>query len=188
MVKIRLFISTLIILLFSFAAFTAQAHVGGLSPKDGCHNDNKKGERHYPGTKIPEGLCIDGIQIPWAVVDELTTIKVKEVERIIDPSPELWQRVNTAEAERNSAVHEKITAVNQSRADRQAARLANQDANASKRKMLQYESRMQDMEIGAPPCKSERAHGRYIILDDPFGDNKETRALKAVLDCLDIGE
>ena len=195
MKKLNILITIIIMLTFGALAIKAEASSGALA-KDGCHKNKETGLRHFhfPGTRTVAGVCykFDGetYKVPQSIIDELSTVKEKivEVERVIDPSPDLWERVNTAEAERNSAVHAKINAVNQSRADRQAARLANQDAATSKRKMQEYESRMQDMQVGAPPCMSQRDHGRWIILDDPFGDNKETRALKEVLDCLDIGE
>ena len=41
------------------------AHPGGISPKDGCHKDNKAGERHWhlPDGAERGGECVDGVQI-----------------------------------------------------------------------------------------------------------------------------
>ena len=195
MKKINIFIVIMLMLFFGALTVKAEASNGSLA-KDGCHKNKETGLRHFhlPKTRTVAGICykVDGktFKVPQSIIDELSTVKEKivKVDRFIDPTPELLERVETAEDERNSAVHAKINAVNQSRTDRQAALLANQDAKTSNLKMLQYEKRMQDMQSGAPPCMAERKHGRFTIWDNPWGDDGETHALKSVLDCLDIGE
>ena len=54
-----------LVLIAAIFAYQADAHNGGMSKKDDCHNDRKAGERHWhiDGTKERGGICVDGVKI-----------------------------------------------------------------------------------------------------------------------------
>ena len=79
----------------------AWAHPGGISPTDGCHNDNKVGERHWHWSEstIRGGPCIDGEQlivIPSARTAPDCAFEVEEWSYINESLDYSWQE--TAEA------------------------------------------------------------------------------------------
>ena len=168
----------------------AEAHNRTLSKKDGCHKQSGSVERHGHWDRDPSNPVVaicnpDGTFTPITVTKN--TEKIVEVERVIDPAPELWERVWSAERERKLAVDSKMSAVNQARKDRQIANLAKQDQANAEYKMEQYNRRMMDMESGAPPCGRDRQYARDIIDLNPWGYGKEMDALLRVLYCLEIG-
>ena len=184
-------ISMAIIFVFSLAAVNAEAHNRQLSKKDGCHKASDSNVRHGHWDRDRKGPVVvvcnaDGTFSPITVTK--TEYKDKIIERVIDPSPGLWDRVATAEYEKDAAVHDKVNAVNQSRKDRQVALLATQDANKSKYLMLNYERRMEAMERNEPACLNEKATTRAVIKDDPYRNYRYKNALTQLLDCLAIGQ
>lgn len=75
------------------AGTMADAGVGGLAG-DGCHKHKDSTERHYPGTKVPDGECfeVDGVtyKVPYAIIKELQNGRAAQCADSVDTFYGRW--------------------------------------------------------------------------------------------------
>ena len=102
-----------LVVIASLALITAAyvyAHGGGVSQKDGCHNDRQAGERHYhhPGTAQRAGICETRDGINYRVIESEPEIRevVKEVP--VEVVKEVVRVQKTADVQAMEDSHKRI--------------------------------------------------------------------------------